>query len=336
MEHKLQRLDLFVGLALYLFDYGSDIYVAVQHWNNDERWWFGLTVGFICVPSLIVNLTAIFQYVNIWTCIAAILQLSIVARYIEVLVKPRASIRNVFRTHSLAILRYVETITESSPQWCLQVYIMLRQWSFPSYTVVSSVFSMLSLAWSITTLEKEKKKRHSEELTLINAFLFWIWQMSTLISRLSAIVLFAYVFRYCVVIALVAHWLILVWSIYLIERYNGSSSGKSILLSLMAGCSSLVHSAENDLPTKCPKPEMIVGYIFLVLVSIIMVTLSLITPDVAHMDVLKPVAIASAAGGTFVSIVFCILYYFCGRKWFHWSVRGNHQTLYYIKTITRP
>ena len=314
MGHKLQRLDLFLGMILYLFDYGSDIYVAVKHWKNDETWWFWLTVGFICVPSLIVNFTAIFQIMNPWSCIAAFAQLSIVTRYIEALHNPDSRIGNYYRTHLLAMLRYIETIAESAPQWCLQVYIMLRQWSFPPYTVASSVFSLLSLAWSIASLERERRKRKHEEFTLINAFLFWMWQMSTLILRLSAIVLFAYVFpRYYVIIPLAGHWLILVVTILTIEICNEGNFGKSLLLSLLAASSSSVHSAENDLPTKRPQPEMIVGYVLLMLISIGMLILSVTIdmPDVAHMDVLMPIGIASAAGGSFVSILFCILYYVC-------------------------
>ena len=130
MGKNLKRVFLSVGFALYLFDLGSDIYVTVQYWKNDEPWWFGLTIGFICVPSLIVNLTAIIQNMNIGKFLAAIFQLSIVVRYIEALIEPDTNIGNFSRTHSLAILRYTETITESALQWCLQVYIMLRQWYF--------------------------------------------------------------------------------------------------------------------------------------------------------------------------------------------------------------
>ena len=119
MEHKLQRLSLFVGMLLYL--YWSDIYVAVQYWKNDEFWWFGATLTLICIPSLIVNFTAIIQFMNIWSCTTAIAQLSIVARYIEALVEPRTSVGDFRLTYLLAILRYIETITESAPQWCLQV-----------------------------------------------------------------------------------------------------------------------------------------------------------------------------------------------------------------------
>ena len=83
MVNKKQQLTLLVGLFLFVFDYGSDIYVAIQYWQNNEIWWFRLTVAFIIVPSIIVNITAFIQQKNVWSRIAGALQLSIVARYIE-------------------------------------------------------------------------------------------------------------------------------------------------------------------------------------------------------------------------------------------------------------
>ena len=306
MGKRKDRLFLSVGLVLYLFDLGSDIYVAVQYWKNDETWWFGLTVGLICVPSLIVNLTAIFQFFKIWTFIAAFLQLSIVIRYAQAFASPKRYV------YLVAKLRYLETITESAPQWCLQVYIMLRQWSFPSYTVVSSVFSLLSLAWSITTLEKQRLAEKNRRWKLFHEYVFFNWQLSTLISRLFAISLFAYVFRYYVIIFLAVHWLIQVVAVLSIE-ISADGWGKSILLSLSTACPALFHSAETvpriwDI--KHPKRVMGVGYAFLILTTIIMVMLSLAIkmPDVPHMNLIQPIAIASVAGVLPLSLCFYLLF----------------------------
>ena len=262
-----------------------------------------MTIGFIVIPSIIVNITAIVQVMNCLTCIAAILQLSIVGRYIEAFVSLKHE-----RIYLLARLRYLETITESAPQWCLQVYIMLRQWYFPSYTVVSSVFSLLSLAWSIRTLEKERATHENLEFESCKAISFLIWQLFTLVSRLSAIVLFAYVFRYYVIIFLAVHWLLLVVIIFLIQRSGGESSGKSLLLSLLAAFPSLFHVSKTVIPTKDPKAEMIVGYIFLLVENIIMVTLSLTIemPGVSHMDVLMPVAVTFLVVGSVLSCICAI------------------------------
>ena len=292
MGKKLPRFFLSVGLVLYLFDLGSDIYVAVQYWKNNETWWFRLTVGFITGPSLLVNSIAIIQMMNIWTFIAAVLQLSMIARYIEAI-----SSENPY-TYFLAKVRYLETITESAPQWCLQVYIMLRQWHFPSYTVVSTIFSMLSLTWSITILEKERRNKKRKRFNFIDGFTFFNWQLYILVSRLFAIALFAYVFRYNVIIPLAGHWLILVWSIFLIEISTEGGVGKSLLLSTLAAFPSLFHCAKTVLPVKRDELGMKVGYFLLILTTIAMVVLSLVIemPDAPHMDVLQPFAIASVAG----------------------------------------
>ena len=303
----LDRLFMIMGLTLYLFDYGSDIYVAIQYWKNDDYWWFGIVIGLIVVPSIIVNITAIIQLTNIWRSILAFLQLSIVVRYIETLKSPHPS-----RSYSLARLRYLETITESAPQWCLQVYIMLRQWSFPWYTVVSSVLSLLSLAWSITTLEKQRKLHRREVCRRRHAVLFLIWQLSTLVSRLSATVIVLYVFGYYVFIFLAVHWLIVTTAMLMVPPKDFSC--KSIMLSCLAGYPSLFHSSETVLPTASPKDEMIVGHTSIVIgnaLSIVSLFLAHEIPDVQNMDVLKPVVISCITGGTVLSMIFLIIYYRC-------------------------
>ena len=266
MGTKLHQLNLSIGLLLYLFDIGSDIYVAIQYWNNNEPFLFVLTVGLIVVPSLIVNAAAIIQNMDKWRFITAILQSSIVVRYIEALLKPDPG--NFSRTYFLAILHYIQTITESAPQWCLQVMIMFHQRSFPSYTVVSTVFSLLSLAWSIMTIEKERRKFYEIDFKCINAFGFFIWQLSTFISRLLAIVAFGYVVPFFAIFPLVFHWFALAWSICLIEISAEAGVGKSILLSMVAAFPLLYHSAKTFLPVKRAQLIMDVGYVVLNLATI--------------------------------------------------------------------
>ncbi len=249
----------------------------------------------------------------------AVLQLSIVVYYIETIISPyprrlrETTSPDHRRFYFLAKLRYLETITESAPQLCLQVYIMLRQWYFPTYTVVSSVFSFLSLTWSITTLEKERKIKEEGNYNISSAVLFLIWQLFTLVSRLSAIVLFAYVFRYYVIIFLAAHWLLLSVAMITIQRREYNCPG-SLIFSCLAAYPSLFHSSEIVLPTARPKVEMIRGYIFMILENIVMVTLSVMieTQDVPNIDVLKPVALSCVIGGSVLSIAFII--------WHYWSV----------------
>ena len=347
-------------MLLYLFDVGLDICVAIQYWGKNDVLWFGMTTGFILVPSIIVNITAIVQVINFWESIMAVLHLSIVVRYIETIISPYSPVTRWSETTSsdppvtrqsentsldrpvirrsettspyrsvtrrsettspdrrriyfLAKLRYVQTITESAPQLFLQVYIMLRQWYPPWYTVVSSVLSLLSLAWSITTLEKERNIKEKKQYKICAAVLFIIWQLFTLVSRLSAIVIFAYVFRYYVIIPLAAHWLLLAVAMLTIQRREYNCPG-SLIFSCLAAYPSLFHSSEIVLPTARSKVEMITGYIFMMLENIVMVTLSVTieTQDVPNIDVLKPVALSCVIGGSVLSIAFII--------WHYWSV----------------
>ena len=328
MGKALQRLSMLFGLLLYFFDYGSDIYVANKYWQNGDVWWFGLTVGLIVGPSIIVNITAIIQVTNYFLCFAAVFQLSIIFRYFETIWKPESP-----RIYSLAKLRYLETITESAPQWCLQGYIMLRQWKFPTYTIVSIALSLFSLAWSITTLDKARRHNEEEKFELKSqsttsleqaprdqrrgkfgicyAFCFLLWQLSTLIPRLSAITIFVYVFRYYVAILLSTHYIIQGVEILIIQVALGRKFWPSLGWSLLASFPTMFHASETVLPTGKPRVEMIVGYVLIVLETIVMVILSLTVqiPDAPHMDVLKPIAIGLIIGGLTLSLIFAMNFY---------------------------
>ena len=286
------------GLLLYIFDYGSDIYVAYRYWQNGDVWWFGMTVGFIVGPSIIVNITAIHELIDSWRCLAGILQLSFIFRYFEA-INSLASDQVYF----MARLRYLETIIESAPQWSLQGYIMLRQWKFPTYTVVSIVLSLLSLTWSIVSLEKARREEKSKEFNFCHGFLFSIIQLCTLIPRLSGIVIFAYVFRYYVFILIAIRWVILTVVVFKLQEHHTT---KFLALSLLASFPYLFHASKTVVSRiKRRRDVVVIGYTIIVLETIVMVTLSLTIkmPDVLHVDVLKPIVIGLTAGGFFSATI---------------------------------
>ena len=289
------------GLALYLFDYGSDIYVAYRFWENEDIWWLSVT-ALIIVSSIIVNVTAMRHPSNDFTRFAGVHQLSIVSHYI-------AEIRSQkkFEKHSLEILRYIQTITQSAPQCCLQCYVMLRQWDCPSYIIVSLAFSFVSLTWSIISLEKARREEIKKDFAIKSRFFFFMWQLCTLIPRLCVIVLFIYVFRYYVLIFFVIHGLLHVAVIFTRDRRKRHHVMKS---SLLTSYPSLFHASETILGEQNPEEEMTIGYIIIVLETIIMVILSVTIemPGVAHMDILKPIAFGLMAVGL-LSTVFCYIYY---------------------------
>lgn len=283
-----------IGLFLYLFDIGTDIYVASKYWENGDTWWFEMAIAFIFVPSVIVNAISFAQLVNPWSCLVSVLQLSMVARYMEKIVWNLNPMR-------FARLRYLQAIMGSAPQCCLQVYVMLRQWYFPKYAVASIVFSLLSLAWSIAELETAK--RH-DQFEIVEKFAFLVWQLFTLMSRLSAIAFFAYVFGYYVILFLAIHWLLMVAYKICTTAYN---SAEALLTSFPA----IFYS------------NTVLGYFFIVVENVAMVTLCLtiriqritylekaepVLTILPHMHDLKRMAIFCLTAGSFTSFVFMVIY----------------------------
>ncbi|XP_046853630.1 uncharacterized protein LOC124446793 [Xenia sp. Carnegie-2017] len=175
MKGKVCLAVLVISFILYIMDVVSDIYVAIQHYRNDDKWWCVITVIFVLIPHFIINTYAACVNVNfLWirrekSLMMWLLQISIFTTFKHEFFKWKRkywkkSDENVSQysadiTLSLhhTYLCVVEAFGESAPQCCLQNYIMLRYWHFPWYTVLSTVISLLSLAWNILTLETSCK-----------------------------------------------------------------------------------------------------------------------------------------------------------------------------------
>ena len=286
-----------------------------------------MTIFCIVVPSVIVNVMSVVQQKNVWSWLAGFLQLSIVVRYVE---KIFGSDRNPL---AFAKLRYVETIAESAPQWCLQGYVMLRRWYFPWYTILSIILSLLSLSWSITDVEitrRESTKWNCRNITEIVSFL--LWQLFTLVSRLSAIVLFGYAFRYYVFMLFSLH--LTLQSFFMLahareRNQDANCSAKAFLSLLLISFPSIFHSPTSFAPKQIRKANMIVGYILITVENIAAVTLCFtigigiiakkqgktddfyepLPTSVPHIDTLEPLVIPILAATSFMSAIFIVIYY---------------------------
>lgn len=53
-----------ISILSYIFDVGSDIYLAFVYYNDGDTWWFTLTVIFIVVPSLTITLFSFVWYIQ--------------------------------------------------------------------------------------------------------------------------------------------------------------------------------------------------------------------------------------------------------------------------------
>ncbi len=221
--------------------------------------------------------------------------------------------RSAESAYKLAWLCHIETVTESAPQWCLQVYIMLRQWYFPCYTKLSSALSLLSLARSIIALEiARQKKNEDRNFERTHAVVFSFWQVFALVSRLSAIVFCAYVIRFYVFIFVILHWFLapLYYDLWFRDGFKWldlfKCLGLNYLLFFNVSQCLLRHSQNWISYIIKMSASVAVQNLLMLIIPITICTRS--EPGLPHMDEIIPIAIICVVGGLLIALLFGIVY----------------------------
>ena len=361
MREKGSLFLLLTSFLLYGFDVGSDIYVAITYFQKEDYWWFGMTIALVILSGIIVNIFALYGNFHIsdegmiFKVLAFVFQLSVIQQYWEAL--KRWKRMNIGATqpcnednydtcecenckhyleekkkcakydNDLALTRYIEAFVESAPQWCLQFYIMLRQWSFPWITVTSNVISLLSLAWSITLVGKIGKIKRNPTMPFPKRSLIVLalWRLCTLVSRLSAIVIFAYAYRSYVFIVIGIHWT----AATMLGLFNSEDRCLSLVMCFFFGYSSLFHlppffenlvdsdcdsDSDNDSDSDSQWIMIVVNIVYcsiLFLENIIMVSFSVWYEPTStpHIELLEKIVLPLMFGGFAIGLLFCVLYY---------------------------
>ena len=215
---------------------------------------------------------------------------------------------------------------------------MLRQWYFPWYTVLSTVFSFLSLAWSITTLEKAEKisnwfdensGRTSYPTKSINT-VFFAWQLCSLLSRLSVLVFFAYVFRYYMFVFFGLHIILLTIALYIaskeykkstiIDTHQKEHNNFSRLLKYMSISYCIMFHISGSLNQVIFDDDFkhrgLVMFLYQIvhgLENILLVSLAVWHPPAGttHNKHLEIIVLCFVCVGLVLSIIFMALYYLC-------------------------
>ena len=215
--------------------------------------------------------------------------------------------------YKLAWLCHIETVTESAPQWCLQVYIMLRQWYFPWYIWLSIGISLFCLAQSIIVLEiARQKKNEDRNFEITHTVVFFIWQLFALFSRLSAIVFCAYVIRRYVFIFVILHWLLapLYYDLWFGDGFKWSDLIMCLLLNcpLFFNVSRCLLRHSQNWKSYMVKMSASVALQNLLMLIIPITICTRSEPGLPHMDEIIPIAIFCVVGGLLIALLFGILY----------------------------
>jgi hypothetical protein len=250
-----------------------------------------------------------------------------------------------------SFLRLAEAFAESAPQCCLQNYIMVRQWRFPWYTIVSTIFSLLSLAWSITSLEISCKtcqwacasceqssvsckecnpqwvEKSTKSFPKISLLVFFIAHLCLLVSRLTSLVIFAYVFRYYVFILVSFHWLLVFTAICVGKKFDLTTQprivsvtkrGLTLVLNASLRAYPMVFCLSSSISKlsfrkKISEKFRSFVYVFygVLLLENTVTVLFAIDSEAAHINFLTKIVLPLVFAGFLLGVLFLVLYYRC-------------------------
>ncbi|XP_056363579.1 XK-related protein 7 isoform X2 [Oenanthe melanoleuca] len=184
---------VFCALLVCFADGASDLWLAAHYYVRGQRWWFGLTLLFVLLPSLVVQMLSLRWFVYdfaastkdsgggtkdsgprgccrlcVWLLqgLIHLLQLGQVWRYLRTLYLGLQSRwqaehrrrhfywRMMFESADISMLRLLEAFLKSAPQLVLQLSIMVQQNSIEPLQGLSASASLVSLAWMIASYQK--------------------------------------------------------------------------------------------------------------------------------------------------------------------------------------
>ena len=197
---------------------------------------------------------------------------------------------------------------------------MLRQWNFPWLTVFSAMISLLSLAWSITALEKARATKNSHNFTRPATVVFFTSELFSLLSRLFAIAAFAYVFKEHVITVLAVHWVMVYVVLWLTDNWRvecgcDECTFKVVvidrILYIILNFPFLLHVP--DKLTKHLSRSRTVPFVLYSLISVENILLAILavtipTPDAKHTSVLRPIVLSLVIISVLLGTIFLIVY----------------------------
>ncbi|XP_035291743.1 XK-related protein 8-like [Anguilla anguilla] len=235
-----------VGVCTYLFDVGSDLWVAAEFYLHDDFTWFGLVVGFMVLSSTVVQLFSWFWFKydqeledfksqtsaekilfggegRLKLCLLHAFQLGFLLRHVSAIEQGfcvwrggrRATAYAAYVTHDLSMLRLLEAFCESAPQLALLLYIVLHTGHARPVQCVSVFASSVSIAWTVAMYHRSLRSFLPEKARQrwVSTVFYFLWNLLLIAPRLVAVALFATALPHLATAHFLCLWLpLLLWA----------------------------------------------------------------------------------------------------------------------------
>ncbi|MEQ2168443.1 hypothetical protein GOODEAATRI_014444 [Goodea atripinnis] len=268
-EHRYSLEDFcwtLCVLLVFFSDGASDLWLAADYYIRKQYWRFALTLVFVIVPSVVVQVLSFrwFAYdftetVESGTAAAAVvaasgtdggdfstkdsgeyvhtLYLGVQSRWHGDPERRHYYCRMMFESADISMLRLLESFIKSAPQLVLQLSIMIHSSEVLPLQGISASTSLLSLAWMISSYQKVLRDSRDDKLpmTYKAVMVQILWHLFTIGARALAFALFASIFQLYFGIFIVAHWCIMTFWIIQGETDFCMSKWEEIIYNMMVG-----------------------------------------------------------------------------------------------------
>ncbi|KAK2864753.1 hypothetical protein Q7C36_003907 [Tachysurus vachellii] len=249
-----------VGVCTYVFDVGSDLWLAQEFFHKGDLFRFGLWLGFMLTSSLIIQMFSWFwlkydlelktfqtthKHMILFgserrlrlTCFLHVFQLGFLCRQVSAIWQgfcvwwrgEQGSEYTAYLTHDLSMLRLIETFCESTPQLSFMIYIMIVNNHARIVQYVSVIASTISIAWMVVDYHRSLRFFLPEKSnqTWLSSVIYFLWNLFLIGPRVACVSLFTSVMSCYVFVHFLLLWLVfLVWASLQGTNFMDSKAGE--------------------------------------------------------------------------------------------------------------
>ncbi|XP_060760558.1 XK-related protein 8.3 [Neoarius graeffei] len=249
-----------LGVCTYVFDVGSDLWLAQEFFQHGDFFWFGMIIGFMLASSVIVQMFSwlwlnydlelrsfqtAHKHIILFgsrrhlrlTCFLHVCQLGFFFRHISAIWQgfclwwrgKQGSEYATYLTHDLSMLRLIETFCESTPQLSLMIYIIIHTNHAKTIQYVSVIASILSVAWMVVDYHRSLRffLPQKTKQTWLSSLIYFLWNLFLIGPRIVCVSLFTSVLSCYIFAHFLLLWLVfVVWASLQNTKFMDSKPGE--------------------------------------------------------------------------------------------------------------
>lgn len=238
---KVDFLFTCLGLIFLLLDIVLDIYAVVCLYQQKAYWCLGILLLFLVVSSVLIQAFSLLWYsyddferrTRAEKCVTKtqlkilhVLQMGNYFRHAGVVEVSLGSVFTkittleqddaVYLSHDLSMLRLIETFSESAPQLVLMLTIILQRGHLGLWTVLKATGSAMAIACSVTMYHRSLRSflPEKQQQVIASSALYFFWNLLLIMSRITALALFASVLPCFIFTHFICSWLVLFFFVW--------------------------------------------------------------------------------------------------------------------------